>query len=60
MARPISSPVREEPPCKGCRRPEKRAGCHDKCREYGDWKSYIAKVRDRRKEYDRLPPIKIL
>lgn len=58
MARPISSPVREEPPCKGCR--NRQPGCHGDCQDYMDWKAYIAKVRDRRKEYDRLPPVKIL
>ena len=58
MATPIDSPIRDKPPCYGCK--EKFTACHGKCPkdnrgEYGylAWKAELEKVNKARAEYDR-------
>ena len=58
MATQIDSPIRDKPPCYGCK--EKFTACHGKCPkdnrgEYGylAWKAELEKANKARAEYDR-------
>ena len=51
---------RDPSPCKGCTRPEKRSGCHDRCKDYIEWKNCIRDVDKARREYLAKPFSKIL
>ena len=53
MARCMSNPVREHPPCYGCTREEKRPGCHDRCKDYKAWKDLVQEVQGKRNAYLR-------
>lgn len=45
----IDSPIRENPPCKGCA--DRYIACHDKCEKYKEWKNLVNSANRARKEY---------
>lgn len=54
------APVREKPPCYGCRREQKTPGCHDHCGDYAAWKKYKDEVNRKRAEEKAEPFSRIL
>lgn len=48
-------PVREKPPCYGCRRKEKTPGCHDYCDDYDAWKKNKDEINRKRAEEKAKP-----
>lgn len=56
----IDGPCREVSPCKGCTRNEKRPGCHDRCKDYKDWKAVIEQNRKAEQVYKAKPFSKII
>lgn len=60
MGKPITGPVREKSPCAGCQRPEKKSGCHDRCKEFKAWREKVDATNGKRKEYAERPFSKII
>ena len=56
----IYGPVRGKPPCYGCRREEKKPGCHDHCRDYAAWKKDLDEINRKRAAEHAKPFSKIL
>lgn len=56
----IDGPCRDVAPCKGCARKEKRPGCHDRCKDYKDWKTVIEQNRKAEQAYKAKPFSKII
>lgn len=40
-------------PCKDCKRPWKKPGCHDTCPDRKPWVEELEKVKKAMREYDR-------
>ena len=53
-------PVREKPPCYGCRREEKTPGCHDLCGDYAAWKKNKDEINRKRAEEKAKPFSRLL
>lgn len=49
----INAPIRDENPCHNCKRPNRRTGCHDTCKEHKKWKAEVDRVNANRREYKR-------
>lgn len=56
----IDGPCRGVSPCKGCARKEKKPGCHDRCKDYKDWKTVIEQNRKAEQAYKAKPFSKII
>lgn len=48
-------PQRDKPPCYGCKRQEKKPGCHDHCIEFREWKTAAEHNRQAEREYKAKP-----
>jgi hypothetical protein len=46
---PFEWGIREHSPCHGCKRPEKKIGCHASCEAYKEWKNKLDAVNEERK-----------
>ena len=60
MGKPITGAVRDKSPCAGCQRPEKKAGCHDRCKDFKAWRETVDATNKKRIEYKNQPFSKIL
>lgn len=60
MGKAITGPVRGKSPCYGCQRPDKKAGCHDRCKEFKEWRDQVDAANKKRIEYANQPFSKIL
>ena len=60
MGKAITGSVRGVAPCKGCQRPEKKSGCHDRCKDFRAWRETVDAINKKRSEYANQPFSKIL
>lgn len=51
IGKEISGPIRNDNPCLKCKQPKRHPGCHDKCKEYKEWKAEIERVNQNRRDY---------
>ena len=56
----IVCPQRDKPPCYGCARAEKRAGCHGHCEPFLKWKQDCERNRKAEREYKAKPFSRII
>jgi hypothetical protein len=52
MDKRLPGVIRGVSPCAECS--ERHTACHDNCPKYKEWKAEMQKVKDKKKEYDRL------
>ena len=51
----ITSTIRDIPPCKDCKRPEKSPACHGRCEAFKAWRETLESVNKKRVEYRDAP-----
>lgn len=51
--KPLDNPIRDENPCRDCRKPVRHDGCHDTCERRKTWLEEVERVKENRRKYEQ-------